>query len=94
MKNRQELLGHCPKAMCHINVWVWCQVSKGEGFNESYNLNLRLTSWNIGSLTGKYVELIKVMTRRNIKILSFQETKWNGERSKPIGEGLQIMTYR
>ena len=47
---------------------------------------LRLVSWNIGSLTGKYVELAEVMIRRNIKILCLQEIKWTGEKARPIGE--------
>ena len=35
---------------------------------------------------GKYVELTKVMIRRNIKILCIQETKWIGEKARTIGE--------
>ena len=42
---------------------------------KSRSLSLRLAFWNIGSLTGKYVELAKVMIRRSIKILCLQETK-------------------
>ena len=56
------------------------------GLVKSHSLSLRLASWNIGSLTGKYVELAKVMIRRNIKILCLQETKWIGEKARPIGE--------
>ena len=52
----------------------------------SHNLSLRLASWNIGSLTGKYVELAEVMIRRNIKILCHQKTKWMDEKAIPIGE--------
>ena len=39
------------------------------GLVKSHSLSLRLASWNIGSLTGKYIELVEVMIRRNIKIL-------------------------
>ena len=53
---------------------------------KSSSLNLRLASWNIVSLIGKYVELAEVMIRSNIKILCFQETKWIGEKARPIGE--------
>ena len=35
---------------------------------------------------GKYVELVEFMIRRNIKILCLQETKWIGEKARPIGE--------
>ena len=33
----------------------------------------------------KYVKLAEVMIKRNIKILCLQETKWTGEKAKPIG---------
>ena len=56
------------------------------GLVKSHSLSLRLASWNIGSLTGKYVELAEVMIKRNIKILCLQETKWIGEKARPIGE--------
>ena len=53
---------------------------------KSRSLSLRLASWNIESLTGKYVELAEVVIRRSIKILCLQETKWIGEKPRPIGE--------
>ena len=31
-------------------------------------INVRLASWNIGSLTGKAIELVKVLHRRRISI--------------------------
>jgi hypothetical protein len=45
---------------------------------------IRLATWNIGSLTGKLVELVDVMCRRKIDILCLQETKWVGEKAKVI----------
>jgi len=36
---------------------------------------VRLAFWNIGSLTGKSVELIKSLHRRRISIACVQETK-------------------
>ena len=39
------------------------------GLMRSHNLSLRLTSWNIRYLTGKYVKLAEIIIRRNIKIL-------------------------
>jgi len=46
--------------------------------------NLRLTSWNIGSLTGKSMELVKALHRHNISIAYIQETKWVGAKAKEI----------
>jgi exonuclease III len=45
---------------------------------------IRLGTWNIGTLTGKSMELVDVMLRRKINILCLQETKWVGEKSRLI----------
>ena len=39
---------------------------------------MRLTSWNIGSLIGKSIELAKSLHRSIINIMRVQETKWVG----------------
>ena len=46
---------------------------------------MRIGSWNIGSLTGKLLELVDTMERRKIHIACIQETKWKGERCKEVG---------
>ena len=45
---------------------------------------VRLTSWNIGSLTGKSIELIKSLHRRKISITCVQETKWVGAKAREV----------
>jgi len=47
-------------------------------------VNVRLASWNIGSLTGKSIELVKVLHRRMISMACIQETKWVGTMAKEI----------
>jgi len=47
-------------------------------------VNVRLASWNIGSLTGKSIELVKILHRRRISIACIQETKWVGAKAKEI----------
>ena len=51
---------------------------------------MRIGSWNIGSLTGKGRELVDVMQRRKIMILSIQETKWKGKSARKLGEGYKV----
>ena len=36
---------------------------------------MRLGTWNIGTLTGKSMEVVEVMVRRMINIMCLQETK-------------------
>ena len=49
-----------------------------------HETKIRIGSWNIGSLTGKLMELVDIMTHRKINILCIQETKWVGEKAKEI----------
>ncbi|XP_042477669.1 uncharacterized protein LOC122059028 [Macadamia integrifolia] len=47
---------------------------------------IRCASWNIGSLTGKSLELIDVMRRRRINIACIQETRWKGMKAKMLDD--------
>ncbi|GKE93495.1 craniofacial development protein 2-like protein [Tanacetum coccineum] len=40
---------------------------------------IRVGSWNIGSLTGKLLELGDALGRRKVDRSCFQETKWKGD---------------
>ncbi|PKA55758.1 ataxia telangiectasia mutated family protein [Apostasia shenzhenica] len=52
---------------------------------------IRLGTWNIGSLTGKLMELVDIMIHKKINILCLQETKWVGEKAKEIdGLGFKL----
>ena len=56
-------------------------------------VNVCLASWNIGSLTGKSIELIKALHRRKISIACIQETKWVGAKAKEI-DGFKLWVFR
>ncbi|KAG5573068.1 hypothetical protein H5410_062834 [Solanum commersonii] len=45
---------------------------------------LRVGSWNIGSLTGKSIELVKILKKRRINIACVQETKWVGSKARDV----------
>ena len=45
---------------------------------------IRLATWNIGTLTGKSIELVDTMKRRRVNIACLQETKWKGKKAKDI----------
>ncbi|KAG5580523.1 hypothetical protein H5410_051150 [Solanum commersonii] len=48
------------------------------------SLNLRVGSWNIGSLTGKSIELVKILKKRKINIACVQETRWVGAKARVV----------
>jgi len=54
-------------------------VRRGVGFQ-----NVCLASWNIGSLTGKSIELVKSLQRHRIIIACVQETKWVGAKAREV----------
>jgi len=54
-------------------------VRRGVGFRQ-----LRLASWNIGSLTSKSIELVKSLHRRRISIAYVQETKWVWAKTREV----------
>ncbi|XP_070035288.1 uncharacterized protein [Nicotiana tomentosiformis] len=43
---------------------------------------LRIGSWNIGTLTGKSIELVKILQKRRVNIAYVQDTRWVGSRAK------------
>ncbi|XP_059310299.1 uncharacterized protein LOC132061516 [Lycium ferocissimum] len=45
---------------------------------------LRVGSLNIGTLTGKSIELVKILKRRIVNIACVQETKWVGPKAKDV----------
>ena len=48
-----------------------------------------LSSWNIGSLTSKSIELVKSLHRLRISIACVQQTKWVGAKAKEV-DGYQL----
>jgi hypothetical protein len=45
---------------------------------------VRVGTWNVGSLTNKLREVVDTMIRWRVNILCFQETKWNGQKTKEV----------
>ena len=49
-----------------------------------HNIKLRLATLNIGTLTGKCLELVDTLIRRRVNIACLQETKWVGSKAKEV----------
>ena len=48
---------------------------------------LRLVSWNVGTMSGKAMEIADVLRRRKIDIACVQEVKWKGSKARNVGHG-------
>lgn len=51
---------------------------------------LRVGTLNVGSLTGKWKELVDLIERRRIGVLCIQETRWKGNKTKDLGRGYKL----
>ncbi|XP_009786984.1 uncharacterized protein [Nicotiana sylvestris] len=45
---------------------------------------LRIGSWNIGTLTGKSIELAKIQQKKGVNIACVQETRWVGSKARNV----------
>jgi len=45
---------------------------------------IRFASWNIGTLTSKSIEIVKILRRHRANIACIQETKWVGANAREI----------
>jgi exonuclease III len=45
---------------------------------------VRVGTWNVGSLTSMFREVVDTMIRRRVNILCVQETKWKGQKAKEV----------
>jgi exonuclease III len=45
---------------------------------------VRIGTWNVGSLTDKFREVVDTIIRRRVNILCVQEMKWKGQKAKEV----------
>ncbi|XP_055835051.1 uncharacterized protein LOC129903513 [Solanum dulcamara] len=57
---------------------------ENSGKRETGLRKLRIRSWNIGPLTGKFIELVKSINRRKINIACVEETRWVGSKARDV----------
>lgn len=61
----------CPRVVS------WGAKSRGKRL-----LGVRFGSWNVGTLTGRSIELVKILQKRKVNITCLQETKWTGSKTR------------
>jgi exonuclease III len=68
-----------------------CDKNQNQGSQSIHQL--RIATWNLGSLTGRGQELAETLKRRNINICCIQETRWKGSKSRDLGQGYQLVYH-
>lgn len=61
-----------------------CLYGRGLGKKVISKRKVRFASWNVGTLSGKSMEVVDVMRRRKINIACLQETRWKEEKLKRL----------
>ena len=54
---------------------------------------IRVSTLNIGTMTGRGRDLADMMDRRNVDILCLQETRWKASKARNIGGGCKIFYH-
>ena len=63
----------------------------GSNSRQRLSCEVRFATLNVGTMTGKRVELVELMKRRQLLVLGVQETKWKGDRTVKLGEGFKML---
>ena len=64
----------------------WSRLKKQVG-------RLRVVSWNVGTMTGKAMEIADVLRRRKVDIACVQEVKWKGSKARNVGHGYKLFYH-
>ena len=57
---------------------------RGSSGRQRSRREVRLGSLNVGTTSGKEVEVVEMMERRRLEVLCIQETKWKGDRARTM----------
>ncbi|XP_019248375.1 PREDICTED: craniofacial development protein 2-like [Nicotiana attenuata] len=83
---RDGKVGSCPRGVPGVRRGVrrgsvdGTRNKEGKGKEGAYRL--RIGSWNIGTLTGKSIELAKILQKMKVNIACVQETRWAGSKAR------------
>ena len=61
--------------------WAWLKKQVGR---------LRVVSWNVGTMTGKEMEIADVLRRRKVDVACIQEVKWKGSKARNVGHSYKL----
>jgi len=50
----------------------------------------RIATWNVGTMTGKSMEVAEALKRRKVDVACIQEVKWKGKKAREIGMGYKL----
>ena len=64
---------------------------RGSSDRQRSRCEVRLGSLNVGTMSGKGVEVVAMMERRRLEVLCIQETKWKGDKANTMMGGYKLL---
>ena len=61
------------------------------GKSPDVQFGIWFSTWNVGSMSGKWGEISEILKRRCVDICCFQEVRWKGQGAKMIGNGFKFL---
>ena len=58
---------------------------RGRGRVQVMQEKIKVATWNVGTLTGRSGEVVRVLEKRRVDLCCLQETRWKGEGTKKLG---------
>ena len=70
---------------------IECTLTRRMGKSPDVQFRIRLSTWNAGSMSGKWGEISDTLKRCCVDICCLQEMRWKKQEAKMIGNGFKFL---
>ena len=70
---------------------IECTCARMMGKFPDVQFGIRFSTWNVGSMSGKWGEISETLKRSCVDICCVQEVKWKGQGARMIGNGFKFL---
>ena len=70
---------------------IECTRARMMGKSPDVQFEIRFSTWNVRSMSGKWGEISETLKGRCVDICSLQEVRWEGKGVKMIGKGYKFL---
>ena len=81
---------HLSSAKNGATVWRTGRLKKSVRERGSRMSKVKIATLNVGSMTGRSVEITQLMRKKSLQVLCVQEKQWKGSKAGEIGAGYKL----
>ena len=70
---------------------IECTCTRMKRKPPNVQFGIQFSTWNVVSMSGKWVEISETLKRCCVDICSLQEVRWKGQGAKMIGDGFKFI---